>query len=102
MFGCQGLTRPDFGMPLPALRHLETDQLSTQEASTVSSLITLAWCLRPLWALVSDSFPIAGLRREPYILAGLLGAALCWAGLATATNPSMLRYCACRVGIEIC
>ena len=35
------------------------------------------------------------------VRAGLLGAALCWAGLATATNPSMMRYCACRVGIEI-
>ena len=43
---------------------------------------TLPWLVKPLWGFLSDSFPILGARRKPYLaLSGLLGA-LGWVGMA--------------------
>jgi hypothetical protein len=40
-------------------------------AETITSL---PWTVKPLYGFITDSFPIWGMRRRPYlILAGLLG-----------------------------
>ena len=30
--------------------------------------LVIPWCLKPLYGFVSDSFPVCGLRRKPYVI----------------------------------
>lgn len=54
-----------------ALLHFQKDvlNLSAAELATFGALITLlAWSFKPIYALISDSFPIFGKRRKPYLI----------------------------------
>mmetsp|Transcript_54127 Transcript_54127/g.128579 ORF Transcript_54127/g.128579 Transcript_54127/m.128579 type:complete len:489 (+) Transcript_54127:80-1546(+) len=54
--------------------------------STVSSLTALPWTCKPIYGFVSDSYPIFGYRRRPYILiAGIVGF-LSWVAMGTIVN----------------
>lgn len=40
----------------------------------VETITALPWTVKPLYGFITDSFPILGMRRRPYlILSGLLG-----------------------------
>ena len=57
--------------------------LSPAEVSTFVGLIFLPWAIKPLYGFISDSLPLWGYRRRPYlVLSGLLGTAA-WLALAT-------------------
>jgi folate/biopterin transporter len=57
--------------------------LSPAEVSVLTGFAVLPWVIKPLFGFFSDSFPIFGYRRRPYlILSGLLGTAA-WLALAT-------------------
>jgi hypothetical protein len=64
----------------------------------VTSLLSVAhipWVVKPLYGFISDSFPIRGERRRPYLVGcALLGAASFWllgsGGLATVTPATAL------------
>jgi len=43
-------------------------QLSPAAKAQISSLGSLPWMIKPLFGLISDSFPICGYRRKSYIL----------------------------------
>lgn len=57
--------------------------LSPSQMAALMGVAALPWIIKPLLGLLSDSVPIAGYRRRPYlILSGLLGT-LSWIALAT-------------------
>ncbi len=57
--------------------------LSPAEVSALFGITVLPWVIKPLFGFISDSFPILGYRRRPYlILSGILGA-IAWVGMAT-------------------
>lgn len=63
-------------------------QLSPVEVSAILGIVTLPWMIKPLFGFVSDTFPIFGYRRRPYlVLSGILGAAS-WIALATLVDSS--------------
>ncbi|OHY37360.1 folate/biopterin family MFS transporter [Cylindrospermopsis raciborskii] len=63
-------------------------QLSPVEVSAILGIVTLPWMIKPLFGFVSDTFPIFGYRRRPYlILSGILGAAS-WIALATLVDST--------------
>jgi hypothetical protein len=37
------------------------------DMATVAMFASLPWCMKPLWAYVSDTFPVCGYRRRPYV-----------------------------------
>lgn len=60
--------------------------LSIPEIATLSAIASLPWVLKPVYGVVSDYYPVAGLRRKPYIWAMTLLASFGW--VLTAINGS--------------
>ena len=53
--------------------------------SILGGLIIFPWVIKPVYGFISDSFPIMGMRRSPYLfIFGLFGA-LSWLSLAYVT-----------------
>jgi hypothetical protein len=68
-YAAVGLT---YGM-LPAVIYPFLQQYlnaSGQQTTTASTLVTLPWSFKAFYGILSDCFPIFGLRRKPYILIG--------------------------------
>lgn len=68
-------------LPLQHLFKL-TLHLHVQESAEFFFLVSLAWWLKPLVALISDAFPILGGRRRAYMIGGAALAAASFAFLA--------------------
>lgn len=57
--------------------------LSPAQASFLIGFGLLPWSIKPLYGFLSDSVPIGGYRRRPYlVVAGIMGA-IAWLSLAT-------------------
>ncbi|MEA5619678.1 folate/biopterin family MFS transporter [Cronbergia sp. UHCC 0137] len=62
--------------------------LTPVEMSALLGIVALPWMMKPLLGLVSDSLPIFGYRRRPYlVISGILGACT-WVSLATIVHSS--------------
>ena len=60
--------------------------LSPAQMAALMGLAALPWVVKPIFGLLSDSLPIFGYRRRPYlILSGILGC-LSWLAFATIVN----------------
>jgi folate/biopterin transporter len=56
--------------------------LTPAEVSSLLGIAMIPWTIKPLYGWISDTYPIQGFRRRPYLfLAGCLGV-LGWSGLA--------------------
>ena len=63
--------------------------LNPAQVSALFGITILPWTVKPLFGLLSDSLPIFGYRRRPYlILSGILGA-ISWLSLATIVHTAM-------------
>ncbi len=64
-------------LPLTALTAWQIGKvgMSTETLANYDAFIFLPYFLKPVWAWVSDRFPIAGLRRKPYVMLASVGAA---------------------------
>lgn len=66
--------------------HLKELGLSPAVSQSLLATAALPWSVKPLYGLISDFVPIAGRRRQPYILlAGIVGV-VAWVGLACITS----------------
>lgn len=70
-------------------------RLSPAAVTSLLSLAHIPWVVKPAYGFISDSFPIRGERRRPYlVVCALLGAASFWllgaGGLAAITPASAL------------
>ena len=64
--------------------------LSPAEVSVLTGFAILPWVIKPLFGFFSDSFPIFGYRRRPYLVfSGFLGTAS-WLALATFVDSAWL------------
>ncbi|MFQ3614294.1 MAG: folate/biopterin family MFS transporter, partial [Cyanobacteriota bacterium] len=56
--------------------------LSPAQVAALTGIAVIPWTLKPLYGLLSDTLPIVGYRRKPYlVLSGLLGCGA-WLGMA--------------------
>ncbi len=63
--------------------------LNPAQVSALLGITLLPWTVKPLFGLLSDSLPILGYRRRPYlVLSGILGA-ISWLSLATVVHTTM-------------
>ena len=46
----------------------EQMKLSAPQLAYFQALTLAAWAIKPLWGFISDSFPIGGQKRKPYLL----------------------------------
>ena len=46
---------------------VNTLDFSASEVATTGLLCSIPWCLKPLWAYISDTFACCGYRRRPYV-----------------------------------
>jgi Na+/melibiose symporter-like transporter len=63
-----------------ALSYMYKDDLKLQpyEVSRISGIIGLPWIIKPLYGFISDSFPIFGYRRKPYLFIFGFIVSICW------------------------
>lgn len=69
-----------FGFPAVALQFylMEEKKMSPPAMAALMGIISIPWCFKPLIGLFSDTFPIKGLHRKPYIVIGLAICGLSW------------------------
>ena len=63
------LTQGFTGLSDLALSYLYKDDLKIEPAtvSKINSIVYIPWILKPIYGLITDSFPICGYRRKPYL-----------------------------------
>ena len=79
-----------------ALRIYLRDTLSaspSQQAIVYAVVIGMPWNLKAFMGFVSDSFPICGLRRKPYMLMGMAVCSLSWILFGILPSPSLVASC---------
>ncbi|BAZ13163.1 hypothetical protein NIES4071_50020 [Calothrix sp. NIES-4071] len=73
-------------------------RLSPAQVSVLMGIVALPWIIKPLFGFISDSLPIFGFRRRPYlILSGILGA-ISWVWLATTVHTQLAATLAIALG----
>ena len=48
------------------------------QMAAIFGIVSIPWCLKPLYGFVSDSYPIMGYRRRPYMILGAFLSAFMW------------------------
>lgn len=62
--------------------------LSPAEVASLVGISMLPWTIKPLYGMISDSLPIFGYRRRPYLVLSSLLGIIAWACMATVvTTP---------------
>ena len=46
----------------------DTLGLTVAKITYISAFATIPWCIKPLYGLISDLFPLAGYRRKSYMI----------------------------------
>jgi len=59
-----------FQFPSVAMRYwmMETVLVSPAQMVAITGVVAIPWCLKPVYGFISDSYPIFGLRRRPYMI----------------------------------
>ena len=59
-----------FQFPSVAMRYwmMNDVQVSPAQMSAMMGVATIPWCLKPFYGFISDSYPIQGFRRRPYMI----------------------------------
>lgn len=53
-------------------------RLTPSEASYFQAVTLIAWVIKPLWGYLSDTCPLGGYRRKPYLILSAFFAAASW------------------------
>lgn len=63
-----------------ALSYFYKDDLKLHpfEVTQIVSLLTLPWIVKPVYGFISDSFPIFGYRRKPYLFMSGISVSICF------------------------
>jgi folate/biopterin transporter len=70
----------NFAFPSVAMRYwlMETVKVSPAQMAAIFGVISVPWCMKPLFGFISDSNPIFGYRRKPYMILSAYVASLMW------------------------
>lgn len=69
-----------FQFPSVAMRYwmMETVKVSPAQMAAIFGVVSIPWCLKPLFGFISDSKPIFGYRRKPYMILAAYTSSLMW------------------------
>ena len=80
----QGISEPTTGLVSQPNQALLRDWgMNAEQVAVFASILTLPWCLKPLFGMLSDFVPLGAFRRKTYLLAACACAAIAFAVLAT-------------------
>ena len=94
-----------FQFPSVAMRFwlIETVKLTPAQMMAMGGLAGIPWCLKPIYGFISDSFPIFGYRRIPYILFGCWVTTIAyWILPWVSYSMEMICYCMFMSSIGTC
>ena len=57
---------------------MDTVKVSPAQMTAIFGVVAIPWCLKPLYGFISDSYPIFGYRRRPYMIGFAYIAAYMW------------------------
>ena len=69
-----------FQFPSVAMRYwmMNDVKVSPAQMSAIFGVATVPWCLKPLYGFISDSNPIDGYRRRPYMIGSAFMSSFMW------------------------
>jgi predicted MFS family arabinose efflux permease len=83
LYFIQGVNETATGLVYQPVNSLLKDwRRSDSEILTFMALLSVPWCLKPLFGLLSDFVPLAGMRRRSYLLATGVVTSICFLGLS--------------------
>ncbi len=104
----QGISEPTTGLvSQPDQALLKDWGKSTEQVAAFVAFLTLPWCLKPLFGLLSDFVPLGGYRRKSYLLAAsaiaaaTFGALIVWP-LPTGAERPLLSWLTAAAMAVIC
>ena len=70
----------NFAFPSVAMRYwlMETVKVTPAQMAAIFGVISVPWCLKPIFGFISDSNPIFGYRRKPYMILSAYVACFMW------------------------
>src|SRR5262245_57404943 len=69
LYFVQGIVETTTYLPMqPIQTQLRSWGFSVGQVGHFFTIIGIAWSLKPLFGLISDFFPLAGRRRQPYLV----------------------------------
>ena len=85
LYFVQGVIEPTACLPFQPLEsQLSARGYGAGEIGRFLGIIGIAWSLKPVFGLISDFFPLAGRRRQPYLLLSTLLTGAAFMALAAA------------------
>jgi folate/biopterin transporter len=69
-----------FQFPTVAMRYwmMEEVRVSPAQMSAIFGVVAIPWCMKPIYGFISDSYPLFGLRRRPYMVIMSYVSCLMW------------------------
>jgi folate/biopterin transporter len=69
-----------FQFPSVAMRYwmMNDVKVSPAQMSAMMGVASIPWCLKPFYGFISDSYPIQGYRRRPYMIAMAFLSSFMW------------------------
>jgi MFS family permease len=89
----EGLAQPDGLIAQPLSYYLKTSEGWTPtQIAAFTSLLYLAWIIKPLYGLISDFVPLFGYRRKSYLVLVNIAAVIGFAWATQLSAPSVLFF----------
>lgn len=67
-----------FQFPSIAMRYWMMEWVTPAQMAAIFGIVSIPWCLKPLYGFISDSYPILGYRRRPYMIMGAFLSSFMW------------------------
>ena len=90
----EGLAQPDGLIAQPLSYYLKTSQgWKPTQIAAYTSLLYVAWIIKPLYGLISDFVPLFGYRRKSYLVLVNIAAVGGFVWATRLSAPSALFFC---------
>jgi MFS family permease len=87
----EGLAQPDGLIAQPLSYYLKTSEgWTAAQITAFTSLLYVAWIIKPLYGLISDFVPLFGYRRKSYLVLANIGAVVGFVWATQLSTPRML------------
>jgi len=74
----QGYSLGSLVLLFPIYMLNELDASSRSEAVTIAAIMVIPWYVKFLFGLITDNFPMLGMRRRPYLLIATISSLIGW------------------------
>ena len=93
VYAVEGLAQPDGLIAQPLSYYLKTSEgWTAAQITAFTSLLYIAWIIKPLYGLISDFVPLFGYRRKGYLVLANIAAVLGFVWATQLSAPSVLFF----------